>query len=255
MRAEEVAGGLCIEGSFPDEEVLARICAYADVPLPLILCDPPYGNILSDKWDRVGKDDKAFAEWMFSWAEACFEMNAPGGATYIWGGVGRPNFRPFFRFLSDVENRTHFTIGDVITWAKKRAYGTATRLLFTREELVYLVRGDPKRPRLFNVPLLDKKRGYAGFSEKYPAKSEYLRRTNVWTDIPELFKGKVHPVQKPQRLHEVIIGMHTHPGEVVLDPFAGSFMTAFAARALDRKFIVVEKDPEIFEASLRRLRA
>ena len=49
------------------------------------------------------------------------------------------------------------------------------------------------------------KRGYAGCNEKYPAKSEFLRRTNVWDDVTEILRGKVHVNQKPERLMEVPI--------------------------------------------------
>jgi hypothetical protein len=85
--------------------------------------------------------------------------------------------------LSDVENRTGWSLGNHITWSKKRAYGTSWNYLFTREECAYLVNGDAKKPRKFTVPLRDEKRSYAGYSAKYPAKSEFYRRTNVWTDV------------------------------------------------------------------------
>lgn len=88
---------------------------------------------------------------------------------------------------------------------------------------------------------------------KYPAKSEYKRRTNVWMDITEILRGKLHTAQKPERLHEIIIETHTKPGEWVLDPFAGSGTTGLAARKLGRKFILVEADRKSFELCLRRL--
>ncbi len=41
---------------------------------------------------------------------------------------------------------------------------------------------------------------------------------------------------------------------MVLDPFAGSGTTAHAARALGRRFVVVEKNPEEFEKMVASLR-
>jgi len=72
-------------------------------------------------------------------------------------------------------------------------------------------------------------------------------------DINEIFKGKLHPTQKPSRVVEIPIEVHTDPGDWVIDPFAGSGATAFAARKLGRKFIVVEKDEEIFNKMVSRL--
>jgi DNA modification methylase len=118
-----------------------------------------------------------------------------------------------------------------------------------------LIKGDDiKKPRRFNVPLLEEKRGYAGFNKKYPAKSEFYRRTNVWTDITEIMQGKVHDAQKQQRVIEIPIEVHTQPGEFVIDPFAGSGTTALAAAKLGRRFVVIEKDEKIFEDMLTRLR-
>jgi len=102
-----------------------------------------------------------------------------------------------------------------------------------------LVKG-PK-PKTFHIPLLDEKRGYAGFNAAYPAKSEYLRRTNVWTDVTELFKGKIHPAEKPSRLAEIMIKTSSNPGDTVVDFFAGSGSTGVAAMKLGRKALLIEK--------------
>jgi DNA modification methylase len=190
---------------------------------------------------------------MLKWTTQLAALSAPGAALYIWGGIGRPGFRPFYRFLTEVEERTPYQLSSHITWAKKRAYGIQWGYLFTREELAYLVLGDIKKPRCFNVPLLETKRSYAGYDPKYPAKSEFYRRTNVWTDITEILRGKVHATQKPDRTSEIPIEVHTRPGEWVLDPFAGSGTTGRAARTLKRRFVLVERDPESFALCVKSL--
>ena len=102
-----------------------------------------------------------------------------------------------------------------------------------------LVKGD--RPATFNIPLLDEKRGYAGYNPDYPARSEFKRRTNVWTDITELFRGKINPCEKPSRLAEIMIATSSNPGDLVLDLFAGSGSTGVAADKLGRRCILIEK--------------
>jgi DNA modification methylase len=253
MEVTELKDGFVINGDFQDPEVVEAVVRYAG-PLGLIIADPPYGNIVSDYWDRVGSDDKSFAQWMFEWTRLCGRLLSPGGVLYVWGGVGTLKFRPFYRYLADVETETGFQLANHITWGKKRAYGVATNYLFTREELAYLVFGNAKKPRKFNIPLLDQKRGYAGYNARYPAKSEYLRRTNVWTDVTEIFRGKIHPTQKPERVCEIPIEIHTEKDEWVLDPFSGSGTTGRAARKLGRKFVLIERDPDIYRTCLNSLK-
>ena len=148
---------------------------------------------------------------------------------------------------------TPWQIANHITWGKKRAYGVQNNYLFTREECLYLIKGDPKKPRKFNPPYLDEKRSYAGYNPKYPAKDERYRRTNVWTDITEILQGKKHPAEKPTILYEIPILTHTEPGEWVLDTYAGSGTLAEACRKHDRKFCLVERDEKSFAICAQRI--
>lgn len=222
----------------------------------LIISDPPYGNIVDKTcaWDKVNETDEFFSSWMINWTRAWAERCLlPAGAFYIWGGVGKPGFRPFLRYLSEVEQVGKFELANLITWKKRRGYGVQNNYLFTREECAYFIKGNAKKPRCFNVPLLDEKRGYAGYNAKYPARSEFYRRTNVWTDITEIMSGKSHPTQKAQRLHEVMIEVHTNPGDTVIDPFGGAGTTALAAKSLGRRYVIIENDVSHYENILRRL--
>jgi len=201
--------------------------------IPLVITDPPYGGILKNKWDRNWTIEK---QWELT--SLLEHVLMPGGTAYVWGGIGKPGNRIFFEWLSAVEQRSELTLWDVITWSKKRAYGTKNRYLFTREECAMLVKGKPKT---FNVPLLEEKRGYAGFNADYPAKSEFKRRTNVWTDVTELFRGKIHDAEKPSRLAEIMIETSSNDGDLVLDMFAGSGSTGVAAKKMKRDCILIER--------------
>lgn len=206
------------------------VAQWPDEIFPLVVTDPPYGKILKETWDV-----EQYAEL----GRNLERLLMPGGTAYVWGGIGTPRNRPFFKWLASVEASGVLTLYNLITWRKRRAYGKKDDYLFTREECAMLVKGS--KPRTFNIPLLDEKRGYAGYNEKYPAKSEYLRRTNVWTDVTELFSGKIHPAEKPSRLAEIMIETSSRPGDVVVDFFAGSGSTGVAARKLGRKFVLIER--------------
>lgn len=253
MRVIEGKDCLLINGDCTLEETFNAVRSAVITDVPLIITDPPYGNVAKASWDRVKENDHDYATWMIDWTNLWSNILSDGGAFYIWGGIGTPGFRPFFKFLSRADDDLNeLRMANLITWSKKRAYGINHNYLFTREELAYLTKGDPKKPRCFKIPLLTTKRGYSGYNPKYPAKSEFYRRTNVWNDITEIFKGKSHPTQKPPILSEIPIEIHTEEGEWVIDMFAGSGSTGAAARKLNRKFILVEKDETYFADLVRK---
>jgi DNA modification methylase len=82
-----------------------------------------------------------------------------------------------------------------------------------------------------------------------------LGLTNVWQDIDFYAESRIHPTQKPRRLVERLILASSLPGQVVLDPFAGSGTTAVAAKLLGRRAISVEIDADMAERANNRLAA
>lgn len=252
MKIVDLKDGIAICGDGASQETVDLVRG-ACGGIPLIVTDPPYGGILGDSWDNKHASDEAHAVWMCEWVKKWSEALLQGGAFYVWGGIGAPGNRAFFRFLLKAEEQTELEMASLITWKKRRAYGTAWNYLFTREEIAYFTKGGRKKPRKFNIPLLEEKRGYEGYDPKHPAKSEYLRRTNVWTDVTEIFRGKQHVAEKPEKLYEIVIETHTEKGEWIVDPFAGSGTAARAARKTGRRFVVIEEDEKIFEQILRRL--
>lgn len=268
MKESLFQDGLLLEADVSARDTMLRVKQFfGDEPVPLILADPPYGSVLTEKWDKVGSGkaaEDAFVAWMLDWTNLWSELLADGGAMYCWGGVGVPGMRPFYGFMNRVERETDLTIANHITWKKKRAYGVSHNYLFTREELAYLTKGDPKKPRCFHIPLTDKVRGYKGYNKKYAAKSDMLRRTNVWEedglpssldgdeyrmadvwDETEILRGKRHTCEKVARVNEIPIEVHTNPGDGVVDLFSGSGSLSEAARRLGRAWVAVEKDSEM----------
>ena len=66
-------------------------------------------------------------------------------------------------------------------------------------------------------------------------------------------RGTIHPTQKPVPLLEYLIRSYSRPGDLVLDPCAGSGSAAIAAMNTSRKFVGFEKDRGIFDMAVKRI--
>jgi site-specific DNA-methyltransferase (adenine-specific) len=80
--------------------------------------------------------------------------------------------------------------------------------------------------------------------------------TDVWwmTIVPPGSKERTgYPTQKPVRLLERIVAASSRPGDLVLDPYAGSGTTGVAASRLGRRWLLVDRNPEAVAIARRRL--
>ncbi len=65
-------------------------------------------------------------------------------------------------------------------------------------------------------------------------------------------RGK-HSTEKPIALMEWILKYYSKEGDVVLDPTMGSGSTGVACKNMNRNFIGIEMDPEIYEVAVNRV--
>jgi site-specific DNA-methyltransferase (adenine-specific) len=80
--------------------------------------------------------------------------------------------------------------------------------------------------------------------------------TDVWwqTVVPTRSRERTgYPTQKPLAIVERIVRVHSNPGELVLDFFAGSGTLGEAAARLDRGFILIDSNPDAVRTMRRRL--
>lgn len=88
----------------------------------------------------------------------------------------------------------------------------------------------------------------------YAERSAGVAVTDLWTDC---FDDQLtpYPTAKPVKLLERIVGASSRPGDLVLDPYAGSGTTLVAAEKLGRYWIGIDSGDEAIEVMMKRLPA
>jgi adenine-specific DNA-methyltransferase len=113
--------------------------------------------------------------------------------------------------------------------------------------------------------------GHIVFRKSYSSKSRFLRYQHEMAfllakgrpplpkqplgDVMEMpFSGnKLHPTQKPVTALAPLVRSFTLPGELVLDPFAGSGSSCVAALLTGRNYIGIEMDDAYYQQASSRL--
>ena len=100
-------------------------------------------------------------------------------------------------------------------------------------------------------------------SKGYPRLKVYLDEMpgvplqNLWTDLPPISSHSAerlgYPTQKPLKLLERIVRVHSDVGDWVLDFFAGSGTTGEAAARLGRRFVLIDNHPDAIRVMTERL--
>jgi site-specific DNA-methyltransferase (adenine-specific) len=82
-------------------------------------------------------------------------------------------------------------------------------------------------------------------------RDDELAVPNIITAFPG--RERLHPNEKPAGLVAKFIDAHTNPGDLVLDPFAGSGTTLAVARSMGRRAIGIEVDETYCKIAANRL--
>lgn len=234
----------------------------------LIVTSPPYDNLR--QFGGIG-----MAAWDFEpIAQACADCLAPGGVL-VWvvadavvdGGESMTSFRQALHF-GELGLRLHRTlIYETTSVAKpiKRAYPRTMQYMFV------FANGMPATiNRIEDVPASNAGQRVAGTKrqtddslKRFSAyvMPSFVPRGSVWHYDPGYRKchpgeGPLpheHPATFPRRLAADHIRSWTNPGDLVLDPMAGSGTTLRAAVDLGRRAVGVEVNPDYCDLIRRRM--
>lgn len=227
-----------------------------DKQVDLIFADPPYnlgkdfGNG-SDSWS----DKDEYLNWCYEWIDECFRVLKDDGTFYLMNSTQNMPFisvylQKKYNIINDIvwfydssgvqSKKKYGSLYEPIIMANKDSKGSYT---FNWEDILVEAKTGAKR----NLIDYRKTPPQPYSNEKVPG--------NVWEFARVRFKMdeyENHPTQKPEALLERIVKASSNEGDLVLDPFGGSFSTCAVSKKLGRKTIGIEQNVEYFKIGIRR---
>ena len=151
-----------------------------------------------------------------------------------------------------VRARTSFI--NEIVWAYD--YGARSRTRWSaKHDVIFWYARDPSS-YVFNYADIDRvpylAPGLVGPEKAARGKTP----TDVWWQTivsPTGSEKTGYPTQKPVKILQRIVRVHSQPGDLVVDPFAGSGTTGEAAARLGRGYLLVDENPEAVRVMRERL--
>ena len=222
----------------------------------LIFADAPYnigkdfGNN-SDTWDSV----HAYVDWCKAWIDECVRVLRDDGTMYFMTAT---QHMPYL----DVYVSEKYNVLCRIVWTYDSSGVQSKKMYGSLYEPILMINKSARAKYIFNHEdiLVEAKTGAKRKLIDYrknppqPYSTEKVPG-NVWEFSRVRFKMEEyenHPTQKPESLLERIIKASSNDGDVVLDPFSGSFTTSAVAVRLGRTAIGIDMNEEYFEMGLRR---
>ena len=227
-----------------------------DKSVQLIFADAPYnigkdfGNN-SDKWESV----YAYIDWCKSWIDECMRVLSDNGTMYFMTAT---QHMPYL----DVFVSEKYNVLCRIIWAYDSSGVQSKKIYGSLYEPILMINKSKKATYTFNYNdiLVEAKTGAKRKLIDYrknppqPYSTEKVPG-NVWDFSRVRFKMdeyENHPTQKPEALLERIVKASSNPGDVIIDPFSGSFTTSAVAVRLGRVGIGIDMNEEYYEMGLRR---
>ena len=217
----------------------------------LIVTDPPF-NIGKDYGKY--KDDlhkSEYLEWCKKWLSECIRVLKDGGALYLF------NYPENNAYLMPFLDK-HLTFRRWMTWHYPVNTGMSpTNFTRSQHSILFYIKG--KKAKTFNKHEIaepyrnpNDKRILERIKNGSKGKTPYdVFQFNI---VKNVSKDKTpHPCQIPKDLIKIFIKASSNKGDLVLDPFGGSFTTSVASKELDRHSISIEINEEFCRIGKERL--
>lgn len=224
--------------------------------IDLIFADAPYnigknfGNN-QDKWKSV----EDYVAWCKIWLDECMRVLKDNGTLYFMTAT---QHMPYL----DIYMSEKYHVLCRIVWTYDSSGVQSKKMFGSLYEPVLMVTKSADSRYTFNGQdvLVEAKTGAQRKLIDYrkdPPQPYNTQKVpgNVWSFPRVRFKMdeyENHPTQKPEALLERIIKASSNAGDIVLDPFAGSFTASAVAVSLNRRAIGIDINEDYFKIGLRR---
>ena len=261
-------------GRLDQADALAWLGSLEPESVDLVVADPPY-NIGKAEWDCFESDER-YLEWSKTWIEAARVALKPTGSLYVMG---------FSEILADIKARVARSIQGSrsehcgawagcrwLVWYYRNKANLRDDWGRSHESVLHLRKGaktkfntDPIRIPYNAHTTRYPERAQAETSQYGGARSEKWRpnplgaRPRDVLEVPVLANGTAektaHPTQKPVQLIRKFVLASSDPGDLVVDPFAGSGTTPVVCELTGRRWRACEIDARSFALAGARIRA
>jgi len=224
----------------PRDEIVPGDCldvlpTWRDGSVNLIFADPPY-NI---GYQYHGYDDRLpydrYVRWSRDWIAQCKRLLADDGSIYI--AIGDEYAAEVRMILRDLK----LHLRNWIVW--HYSFGQNCKKRFNRSHAHIFYATKSQKQFVFNTAdseLRIKSKRQTTYNDKRAnPKGKLPDDTWTFSRVCGTFKERCgwHPCQMPEALLERVIRASSQPGDLVLDPFAGSGTTCVVAQRLGRHYV------------------
>lgn len=215
----------------------------------LVIADPPY-NIGVD-YGRGRKADLRddYGIWCGWWIQECYQALKPYGSLWIISG------QEHGAEIDIGMQRNGFTIRNRVTWFETFGVYCHNKFGRTSRPILYGVK-DAKHFTFHRDAVTIPSARQTKYGDKRASSGGKIMG-DVWeiSRVCGTFKERIKgvPTQLPSILVKRIIEVSSNPGDVVLDPFAGSGTTLAVARETGRQAIGIELNPDYVRIAEARL--
>lgn len=222
----------------------------------LIFADPPYniGKNFGNNYD-TWKNVDSYIAWCKIWIDECMRILKNTGTMYFMTATQHMAFL-------DIYVSQRYNVLSRIVWTYDSSGVQSKRIFGSLYEPILMINKSEECQYTFNSEeiLVEAKTGSTRKLIDYrkdPPQPYNDKKIpgNVWNFSRVRFKMteyENHPTQKPEALLERIILASSNPGDIVLDPFSGSFTTSAVAVRLGRKAIGIDLNEDYFRIGIRR---
>jgi site-specific DNA-methyltransferase (adenine-specific) len=249
-------------GRLEQGDAIAWLEALPEASVDLVVADPPY-NLGVCEWDRKGGPDE-YVAWTRAWVERAHRALKPDGSLYVMG---------FSEPLADVKVAVAplFASCRWLVWFYRNKANLRDDWGRSHESVLHLRKSDRFTFRTDDVRI-----PYNAHTVRYPERtqaetSQYggARGGERWRpnprgarprdvlEIPVLCNGTrektEHPTQKPVQLIRKLVLASSAPGDLVVDPFAGSGTTPLVCETTGRRWRACELDARFARLAAARI--